>query len=503
MYRGNDFLCMESSGAFFDALWRGTMLSLLDRTRDDGFCQTSFGEENNVKCYGVCHYSRDAAEAAWVLADQGCFEPAARILDFTLSHIPKGQYFIVHAYREDGTPLHNKIQIDTPSHPARALARLLEMGATDPALPACFERLDQVFDDTWLHHFHAEFGLLDSGNFNEQLGGGTEPLLDMFTNAAMYCGCLAMASAARLLNIPAAVSEKYRERAAALEQGIEQRLYDPAADLYRAALRPDGTSVERMLNWINLYPERWYAGRHSAWQNAFEALWREENCNRWGDLLIPSGETGFMKLRTMGKVIGHFLRFAARSSDDRRLETLLQFLKQTIRRPSDLWPEYWLHHMPVPGESPYLDWFFDEFKGVWNGFTEDPEADYTVDSGNCEQCAVFLHCFSADVLGFSGGERVELTPRLPGIAECEVKNRVLGVHGGKSVTGGFRLNEDKLEFSADAPVADLKMTFPFYAGTVPPAMVCDPVPVEWSVDGRGATARFRNVRAARLERKTK
>ncbi|MGN1364089.1 MAG: hypothetical protein ACI406_01915, partial [Victivallis vadensis] len=122
------FATLETSDGFLGPLWRGTMQSLLDRTREDGFCQTSFGEENGVKCYGVCHYSRDAAEAAGVLADQGCPEPAARILDFTLSHIPEGQYFIVHAYRPDGTPLHNKIQIDTPAHPARALARLLETG---------------------------------------------------------------------------------------------------------------------------------------------------------------------------------------------------------------------------------------------------------------------------------------------------------------------------------------------------------------------------------------
>ena len=200
------FAVLETSDGFLGPLWRGTMQSLLDRTREDGFCQTSFGEENGVKCYGVCHYSRDAAEAAGVLADQGCPEPAARILDFTLSHIPEGQYFIVHAYRPDGTPLHNKIQIDTPAHPARALARLLETGADDPALPRCFDRLDRVFDDTWRHHFQAAFRLLDSGNYNEQLGGGTEPLLDLFTNGAMYGGCLAMAEAARLLNRPATVA---------------------------------------------------------------------------------------------------------------------------------------------------------------------------------------------------------------------------------------------------------------------------------------------------------
>lgn len=495
------FATLETSDGFLGPLWRGTMQSLLDRTREDGFCQTSFGEENGVKCYGVCHYSRDAAEAAGVLADQGCPEPAARILDFTLSHIPEGQYFIVHAYRPDGTPLHNKIQIDTPAHPARALARLLETGADDPALPRCFDRLDRVFDDTWRHHFHAAFRLLDSGNYNEQLGGGTEPLLDLFTNGAMYGGCLAMAEAARLLNRPAIVTERYLERAALLDRGIDHWLYDPAADLYRAALRPDGKAEERPLNWINLYPERWYPGRRSAWRRAFEELWRAEHCNDWGGLRVPSGETGFMKLRTMGKVIGQMLRFAARSGDDRRLKVLLEFLRRTVRRPADLYPEYWLHHLPSPGQSPYLDWFFGEFEGVWNGFAEDPAADYTVDSGNCEQCAVFLGCFSGDVLGFSaGGGKVEAAPRLPGTAVAEVRNRALGVHRGRRVAGGFRLDAHELEFTAEAPVEELTLTLPFYAGEAPAPVGCEPPKAEVKLDERGATAVFRNVSSARLTR---
>lgn len=495
------FAVLETSDGFLGPLWRGTMQSLLDRTREDGFCQTSFGEENGVKCYGVCHYSRDAAEAAAVLAGQGCTEPAARILDFTLSHIPAGQYFIVHAYRPDGTPLHNKIQIDTPAHPARALARLLETGADDPALPRCFDRLDRVFDDTWSHHFHAAFRLLDSGNYNEQLGGGTEPLLDLFTNSAMYAGCLAMAASARRLNRPAAVAERYLERAALLDRGIDRRLYDPAADLYRAALRTDGNTEERPLNWINLYPERWYPGRASAWRHAFEELWRPERCNDWNGLCVPSGETGFMKLRTMGKVIGQLLRFAARSQDDRHLEILLRFLRQTVRRPADLYPEYWLHHLPSPGRSPYLDWFFGEFKGVWNGFTEDPAADYTVDSGNCEQCAVFLGCFFDDVLGFSGAEgRVGLAPRLPGIAGCEVRNLALGVHRGRRVSGGFRLDAHTLDFTAGAPVGELTLTLPFPEKDAPAAVNCEPPPSDLKIGRRGATAVFRGVSSARITR---
>ena len=60
----NDFMTLESSSGFLNELYRGTMQSLLDRTCEDGFAQTSFGELNDVKCYGECHYSRDACGAA-------------------------------------------------------------------------------------------------------------------------------------------------------------------------------------------------------------------------------------------------------------------------------------------------------------------------------------------------------------------------------------------------------------------------------------------------------
>ena len=138
---------------------------------------------------------------------------------------------------------------------------------------------------------------------------------------------------------------------------------------------------------------------------------------------------------------------------------------------------------------------------MWNGFAENPAADYTVDSGNCEQCAVFLGCFSGDVLGFSaGGGKVEAAPRLPGTAVAEVRNRALGVHRGRRVAGGFRLDAHELEFTAEAPVEELTLTLPFYAGEAPAPVGCEPPEAEVKLDERGATAVFRNVSSARLTR---
>jgi len=452
----NDFMTLESSSVFLNELYRGTMRSLLDRTRGDGFVQTSFGELNDVKCYGECHYSRDACEAAWVLADQGCLAPAVKILEFTLLNTPQDQYHIVHAFRPDGTPLHNNIQIDTPAHPARALARVLEMGAADASLERLFEILERVFAATREYHHRPEFQLYDSGNYNEQLGGGKEPVLDLFTNGAMYAGLLAMARCAELLNRPAA--SVYRRQAEELAAGIETRLYDSERNLYRAALRLDGSEWVRPVNWISLYPARWYSGRPDAWHTVSEYLWMH-GCNEWNGRSIPSGESDFMAFRTMGKVIGQLLGFAAREKRADRVETLLRFLEETVRKPANLYPEYWLHHLPKRGESPYNDWFFDEFKGIWTSFTDDPNGDYTVDSGNCEQCSVFLAHFTNEVVGFSGDWRhVEVAPVFAGYGKCAATNRPLGIRDGRKITGSFRFDGNTLHFSADAPVEEVALS---------------------------------------------
>lgn len=448
----NQFMTPVSSSAFLDELYCNTMQSLIDRTREDGFCRTSYGELNDVKCYTECHYSRDACEAAWVLADQGCTDTAMKILQYTLRNTPQNQYYIVHAFRPDGTPLHNHIQIDTPAHPARALARALEMGADPADAEELFRRLEAFFQAAHEHHFHSECNLYDSGNFNEQLGGGNEPLLDMFTNGAMYAGLLAMARSAELLHHP---GDTYRAAAARLADGIELHLYDPEHHFYRAALHADGTECPRPVNWINLYPARWYPGRIDAWRNVSEYLWTH-GLNQWYSREIPSGESNFMTFRTMGKVIGQLLGFAARERRADRVETLLRFLEETVRKPDNLYPEYWLHHLPERGQSPYMDWFFDEFRGVWTSFTDDPDGDYTVDSGNCEQCSVYLAHFSNEIIGFRGDwRRVEVAPFLAGYGSFEVRNRSLGVRDEVEVHGSFRLDDGKLEFSADAPVEEI------------------------------------------------
>lgn len=442
---------LTSSKPFLDKLFLGTLQSLVERVDEHGFCQTSFGELNNVQCYSCCHYSRDAAEAAYVLADHGYFLKAQAILDFTLNNTPDDQYYIVHAYKQDGSILHNSIQLDTPAHPARALAKLLETGYQSEVLIGCFHKLNYFFDMAFEKHFHEKFSLLDSGNYNEQLGGDKEPVLDMFTNGAMYSGLLAMAKAAKLLGFE---SQKFITHANNIATGIEKHLYSPEQNLYLAAATLDGIIKKRALNWINLYPERWYSGNNSAWQNAYNYLW-ENSCNLWYHRQIPSGETNFMKLRTMGKVIAHFLSFGAKNHDLTHVDELLNFFEETVRKPDNIYPEWWYYNQAAAGESPYLEWFFDEYKGVWDSFKNNPNSDYTIDSGNCEQSSVFLDAYSQNILGIRGGfDNLEIAPVLPHFDYCEI-SKVIGIKNGKLIRLNVTVKADKLAVTASDSISNL------------------------------------------------
>ena len=84
---------IDFGDTFLNALFWGSLKSLADRVDPTGFCQTSYGEENNIKCYGTSHYPRDAAEAAGVLASVGLAELGTRILRFSLEHVPEGQEY--------------------------------------------------------------------------------------------------------------------------------------------------------------------------------------------------------------------------------------------------------------------------------------------------------------------------------------------------------------------------------------------------------------------------
>ncbi|MCK5845089.1 MAG: hypothetical protein KAG97_10300, partial [Victivallales bacterium] len=379
---------IESSRPFMDRLFSGTLLSLVDRVEDDGFCETCFGELGGVKQYSTSHFPRDTAEAAWVLADCGRVDLGLRILSFTFNHIPHGQDYIPHVLARDGSVRSNAFQTDTLAHLARTLSRCAELTADQNIVHDMYRKLKPIADALWKGRFHPEWNLLDSGNFNEQGFCGTnEPLLDMFSNASCHAGFNAMGELAKRFGEDD-VSEVNYLRAERLATGMEKTLYDPDQGVYSAAVTLDNQRMD-LFNWLSIYTWRWYPGTSATYKRAFDKLWNE-TCNNWGRFSIPSCEPPHIRLRTLGKVVATLLSYSAENLETERLTTLLDFIEATVKKPDNLWPEFWYHHAPGPNDAEYYRNFLPRHAHVWTPYMENPDGDYTVDSGNCEQSSVFV-----------------------------------------------------------------------------------------------------------------
>ena len=445
----------DFGSAFINNLFYGTLKTIAERVDSNGFCQTSYGEDGNIKCYGHSHYPRDTAEAAWVLASCDMPELAVRILNFSLSNIPKGQYYIPHVYLRDGSIKANTVQVDTPGHIARALERCIEVLGVNSELKKLFDKLNSIINATWEKHFHKEYNLLDGGNFNEQgFGGSSEPILDMFTNCAMFRGCLAMSSMADKFDLPRG-SNVYQERAKTLDCGIEANLYDAEKQIYRIAYELKSKSWNLSENWLMLYCQRWYPGRKECWDNAYKLL-KQKTSIDCGQYKVITAEPPHLRFRLMGKIFGHYLGFMAQNGLQEDLQHHWQFAINTIRHPENVFPEWWFLYSPeAPGE--YMEGFLRHFQGVWTPY---PTGDYTVDSGNCEQCAVFLNHMVLDILGFfCKDKQLTIRPVLPeGINHFAVNDLSCFELDGAWIKGGYSLCRNKqglqldLKFTQKIPV---------------------------------------------------
>jgi hypothetical protein len=337
-------------------------------------------------------------------------ESAINIIEFNLRNIPEGQYYIPHVYRRDGSIQANTIQVDTPAHVANALTRCVELtGATD-RLRKLFLKMDEVMEGTWSHHFHPELNLLDAGNFNEQgFGGGDEPICDLFTNCSMTMAMRSMARMAEEFE-DSRKSGLYRNRSELLARGIETNLYDSAKGIYCIKYDLDTRKRDETINWMSLYCRRWYEGKPITWNRAFEVL-KETTRLMWDDMRVIACLPDCHEV--LGKVYGQLLAYLGQTGRMNLLSEHMTFAEKTVRRPSNILPERWYYKRPEPfGE--YHQWFFSNFEGVWEAYRDNPNGDYTIDSGNCEQAAVFLSHQVEDVLGIRvDGDTLQIWPKLP------------------------------------------------------------------------------------------
>jgi hypothetical protein len=403
-------IAVDFGDDFWNALFYGTLKTFTDRVDSSGFCHTSYGEEHNVKSYGRTHYPRDTAEAARALADCGFVDIARRIIEFTLNHIPKGQYYVPHVYNADGSVHANTIQIDTPAHIAHAIKRCLELTGPTESLRCLWDRLDKVMTETWAHHFHADLNLLDAGNYNEQgFGGSSEPICDLFTNASMVSAMRAMTWMAERFGETAKIAT-YRDHATCLAKGLSSTLYDSARKTYYVKHDLNTGRKTNEIHWMSLYAARWYPDNPQAWEYAFEFL-RERTTLKWDRWNVITSYAD--KHVVGGKKFAWTLAYLARTGRFSALSEHLDFCRGTIRRPVNIYPEQWLYSYPNPMVE-FHKWFFSYFKDVWTPYSENPEGDYTIDSGNCEQAAVFLIHLLEDLLGVKWEEgHLHLWPKLP------------------------------------------------------------------------------------------
>ncbi len=400
---------VDFGDSFFTALFQGTLNTFVNRVEHNGFCYTSFGEMHDARCYGNHHYPRDAAEAARLLARCGYSDIGLRILRFSLDNTPKDQYYIPHVLHKDGSIQANTIQVDTPAHLALALRRIVDIAGASDESYRLYGILRRIMDGTWEHHFHSNWNLLDAGNYNEQVDGGQEMICDLFTNCSMAAAMQNMRVLAGVFR-DSAGGERYEEQYEALCRGIDEILYDPEAGLYQAYRRvKDGTYCNEV-NWLNLYPQRWYPGIAEAWDRAFSIL-KDTTAIEWGRWKIITGMPA--KIQILGKVFGHILSYLAQTGRFEELAEHLDFARNTIRHPSDVFPEWWYYRRdPQPQE--YWEIFWRRWGNTWQPYLENPDGDYTVDSGNCEQCAVFLLHLIEDVLGVDADASPRtLSPKLP------------------------------------------------------------------------------------------
>ena len=172
----------------------------------------------------------------------------------------------------------------------------------------------------------------------------------------------------------------------------------------------------------------------------------------------------------LGKFFARQLGYFAETGRASELRDGFAFLRETVRRPSNLYPEWWFHHRPRE-LSGYIRDFLADHRDLWCAYTEDPEGDYTVDSGNCEQTAVFLQEMFDRILGVSfPGGGLRLQPVLPDGGGCGE----LPVGHGETIS--FRFDGTRLELQSGV-TREMEIALPVWTRK-PAAVIVNGRPVE-------------------------
>ena len=376
---------------FLNNLFYGTLETLIDRVNSKGFCEVCWGEESGAKRYGIVHYTRDACECALALISCGIFPVAKRILDFTLRNLPDNQSYFPQTYNSDGSPADNfTIATDRTGHVIRGCYYYLRYTRDINFIEKHFNVLARM-TNYLKKYYHPSLHLVDSGNYNEQLDGSREPLCDLYTNCSILNGYRLMGKLSSMVG-KKDIAEDCKEMAEKIKTGIEKNL---KGEYYFTGIR---LNKERLpfAGWINMMPLEWYEDcDKKALENAYK-LNMEKTTIKWEQYKIPSGLTDDYycgKTHIAGKVLGYFTGYMAETGRLRQLQEMMNFIKEFTVKPKNIYPENWWY-------CRMKDYKMDKFlRKWWTPYIEDPNGDYTIDSGNCEQDSCWLFDFLKHIVG--------------------------------------------------------------------------------------------------------
>ncbi len=388
-----------------DTLVQGSVLSMADRVLENGALVESFGEVGGgyryegVFCRSVGEYVRPAA--AFGRADL-----AEKVLRFMLSHIPWGQVYVPHTFGYDGRLLGNCMQVDSIGHAFYGMYHLwLYTGEL-----SLFKEYKKFFDDwlqclTWL--ILPEFNLVHSGNMNENVDGSAETMCELFTNTTILYGCRCLEKLMEAAG-DSRRAKICRELAGRIQEGIETHLKYGRPEMYQVGFWVDEERKKKPVpdhyfKWLNTYSLRFYPDCDSAaLENTHQELVRR-SLARFGDYEIPMGYWP-PEYSLIGKYAGWYLGYTAQTGRMKELATMLRFISEYTKKPCDMWPEAWTLKDSdwVKREACHRDF-------GWTTYEDDPDGDYTMDSGNAEQLILSMEHLSRHVIG------VDLREGKPGI----------------------------------------------------------------------------------------
>jgi hypothetical protein len=426
-----------------DTLMRGTVVSMGDRVLENGALVESFGEVGRGYRYeGV--FCRSVGEYIWPAAAFGRADLGEKVLRFMLSHIPWGQVYVPHTFGYDGRLMGNCLQVDSIGHAFYGMYHLwLFTGEL-----SLFKEYKKFFDDwlqtlTWL--VLPEFNLVHSGNMNENIDGSAGTMCELFTNATILYGL-------RSLDIlMEAVGDSKRGKicrdlAVRIKDGIETHLKYGRPEMYQVGFWVDEDRTKKPVpdhyfKWLNTYSLRFFPDcDQAALANTHEELVRR-SLARFGNYEVPMGYSP-PEYSLIGKYAGWYLGYTAQTGRMKDLETMLRFVSEYTKKPCDIWPEGWL----LKG----CEWVKNESchrEAGWTTFEDNPDGDYTMDSGNAEQLILSMEHIVRHVIG------VDLRNGKPGIhpawplnwGEVDIDGMMLPDGNGKAGAVGYNLRQTQNE----------------------------------------------------------